>query len=86
MGGKDEDVDPLADEMRSIKEVRIALLFREKQKNRLRVSLRSKGKINIASVAEKFGGGGHFDAAGCHIENTPLAMKRLIDEARKLIK
>ena len=31
-------------------------------------SLRSKGDINVAKVAEKFGGGGHKNAAGCQVE------------------
>jgi phosphoesterase RecJ-like protein len=30
--------------------------------------LRSKGCINVARVAEKFGGGGHKNAAGCRVE------------------
>jgi phosphoesterase RecJ-like protein len=31
------------------------------------VSLRSKGKINVARVAERFGGGGHKNASGCTV-------------------
>ena len=34
-----------------------------------RISLRSKGKIDVASVAGVFGGGGHFNAAGCTIDS-----------------
>jgi bifunctional oligoribonuclease and PAP phosphatase NrnA len=30
--------------------------------------LRSKGSINVARIAERFGGGGHKNAAGCRIE------------------
>jgi bifunctional oligoribonuclease and PAP phosphatase NrnA len=33
-----------------------------------RVSLRSKGDINVAKVAERWGGGGHRNAAGLRIE------------------
>jgi phosphoesterase RecJ-like protein len=36
--------------------------------NTYRVSLRSKDGINVARVAEKFGGGGHKNAAGCRVE------------------
>ncbi|MEO0258899.1 MAG: bifunctional oligoribonuclease/PAP phosphatase NrnA [candidate division WOR-3 bacterium] len=32
-----------------------------------RISLRGKNKVNLAKVAETFGGGGHFNAAGCSI-------------------
>jgi phosphoesterase RecJ-like protein len=84
--GKDEDVDPVADEMRSIKGVRIVVFFREKDGSTLRVSLRSKGKINVAGIAEHFGGGGHFDVAGCSIPNSPKAIQKLLSMAKALLK
>ncbi|MFH1441535.1 MAG: DHH family phosphoesterase [Candidatus Omnitrophota bacterium] len=83
--GKDEDVDPVADEMRSIHEVEIAILFREKQKDEIRVSLRSKGKINVARIAESYNGGGHFDVAGCSIPNDPKSIRRLLKKAEELL-
>lgn len=86
VGGRDEDVDAVADEMRSIKDVKIAVLFREKGRGRLRVSLRSKDKINIASVAESFGGGGHFDVAGCQIPNSAKSIKELLVHSAYLLK
>ncbi len=50
------------------KEVEAVVYMREVQPNIYRVSLRSKGSINVARVAEKFGGGGHKNAAGCRVE------------------
>lgn len=47
------------------KEVEAVVYTREVGPNEYRVSLRSKGDINVAKVAEKFGGGGHKNAAGC---------------------
>lgn len=85
-GGKDEDVDPVVDEMRSIKNVQAAVFFREKKNNLLRVSMRSKGDINVAAVAEKFDGGGHFDAAGCHIPNDPRSVKKLLNLVENIVK
>ncbi len=35
-----------------------------------KVSLRSKGKVNVAKIAEIFGGGGHARAAGCTMNGT----------------
>lgn len=35
-----------------------------------KVSLRSKGKVNVAKIAELFGGGGHARAAGCTMNGT----------------
>lgn len=50
------------------KEVLAVVYMKETRTGRYRVSLRSKGDINVAKVAEKFGGGGHKNAAGCRIE------------------
>ena len=50
------------------REILAAVYMREVGENVYRVSLRSKGDINVAKVAEKFGGGGHRNAAGLRIE------------------
>ncbi len=52
----------------SAREILAAVYMREVGENTYRVSLRSKGDINVAKVAEKFGGGGHRNAAGLKIE------------------
>lgn len=83
--GKDEDVDMVADEMRSLKGVDVAVLFREKSRRLLRVSLRSKKKINVASIAERYNGGGHFDVAGCSIDNNKRSVKKFLKEVERLI-
>jgi phosphoesterase RecJ-like protein len=50
------------------REILAAVYMREIGEGKYRVSLRSKGDINVARVAEKFGGGGHRNAAGLQIE------------------
>jgi phosphoesterase RecJ-like protein len=50
------------------REVEAVVYMREVQPNTYRVSLRSKDNINVARVAERFGGGGHKNAAGCRVE------------------
>src|SRR5687767_392281 len=50
------------------REVLAVVYMREVGPDEYRVSLRSKGDINVARVAEKFGGGGHRNAAGLRIE------------------
>jgi phosphoesterase RecJ-like protein len=49
------------------KEVVATVFFKEVRPQTYRVSLRSKGDINVAKVAEQFGGGGHKNAAGCRL-------------------
>ena len=84
--GKDEDVDAVADQIRTIDDVKVVVLFREKDNNTLRISLRSKDKINVAAVAEQFNGGGHYDIAGCSIPNTKKAMRKLLKATEELFK
>jgi phosphoesterase RecJ-like protein len=50
------------------KEVRASIYIREVETGSYRVSLRSKGTINVAQVAEQFGGGGHRNAAGLRVD------------------
>ena len=71
--------------MRAIKKVDIAILFRENGKNNLRVSLRSKNNINVASIAERYGGGGHFDVAGCSIPNNRKSIEEFLKHAERLL-
>ncbi len=49
------------------REILAVVYMREVGENEYRVSLRSKGDINVAKVAEKFGGGGHRNAAGLRV-------------------
>lgn len=49
------------------REIEAVVYMREVQPDAYRVSLRSKGDINVARVAEAFGGGGHKNAAGCKV-------------------
>ncbi|MDD5584028.1 MAG: DHH family phosphoesterase [Candidatus Omnitrophica bacterium] len=85
MKGKDEDVDTVADEIRSIKGVEIAIFFREKSKRFTRVSLRSKGSINAGKLAQRYGGGGHFDVAGCLIPNNTKEMQGFLKRACDMV-
>lgn len=50
------------------REVKATVYMREIAPNKFRASLRSKGDINVARVAERFGGGGHKNASGLSIE------------------
>jgi len=68
------------------REVEAVLLMREAAPNAYRVSLRSKGDINVARVAEKFGGGGHKNAAGARVEgNWDEREKEILTELIKAV-
>ena len=66
-GAHNRDCEDALDMIMSISVVRIAFFVRVVN-GVSRVSLRSKGKIDVSVIAGEFGGGGHFNAAGCTIE------------------
>jgi len=69
-GTREEHTDGFVNYARSIRGVEVALLFREEGEETVKVSMRSKGKVNVAALAETFGGGGHHNAAGCVLKGT----------------
>jgi phosphoesterase RecJ-like protein len=80
---KEEDCEGLVNYALSMQGVEVALFFRELPDNRFRVSLRSKGKQNVATVAERFGGGGHQCASGCALDGPlSVATARILTELR----
>ena len=73
-----EDAENIVDFPRQIKGSEVALLFREDRKNLYKISLRSKGKVNVAKIAKTFGGGGHANAAGCKLTGSLREVKEKI--------
>ncbi len=64
-GGTYEDTDGLINEPLTVKEIQAVVFFKHVQGDEYRVSMRSKGAIDINAVAKTYGGGGHKNAAGC---------------------
>lgn len=60
-----KDLDGIVQQLRIIKGVEVAIFIYEVKPQEFKVSLRSKGKVNVNEVASYFGGGGHVLAAGC---------------------
>jgi bifunctional oligoribonuclease and PAP phosphatase NrnA len=80
---KEEDCEGLVNYVLSIQEVEVAVFFRELPDAKFRVSLRSKGQVNVADVAVKFGGGGHQCASGCAVDGPlPVATECVLSELR----
>ncbi len=61
----DQDADGFVNYPLSCGEVDAVAFLKESAPGVYRVSLRSKGDVNVARIAEKFAGGGHRNAAGC---------------------
>ncbi len=63
-GALEEDCEGLVNYALGIAGVEVAVFFRETLEGRVRISLRSKGAVNVSEIAERFGGGGHGCASG----------------------
>lgn len=66
---------------RSVRGVEVATQLREEGDDLWKISFRSKGKVDVSSLAMKFGGGGHRNAAGCQIQGTPEQIENELTEA-----
>ena len=80
------DSDGVTSYTRDIEGVEVGLLFKDKSKNEIKESFRSKNYVNVGYIAATFGGGGHVRASGCTIKDTiENAKKMVIDEVLKHI-
>jgi phosphoesterase RecJ-like protein len=64
----EEDCEGVVNYALSTAGVEAAVFLRELPEGRIRLSLRSKGKVNVAAISERLGGGGHENAAGCTLD------------------
>jgi bifunctional oligoribonuclease and PAP phosphatase NrnA len=66
-GGSYDDLEGLVNEPLTVKAIQAVALFKEWEPGVYRVSFRSKGDVDVRSVAQQFGGGGHKNASGCTV-------------------
>jgi bifunctional oligoribonuclease and PAP phosphatase NrnA len=74
-GATPQDTEDLVNYTLSVKGVEAGLLFMEQPRGGVKVSFRSRARIDVARLAERFGGGGHRLASGATLDTT-------LDEAR----
>jgi phosphoesterase RecJ-like protein len=83
-GGTYEDTEGLINLPLTVKEIQAVVFFKEHGPDDWRVSMRSKGTIDINAVAKQFGGGGHKNASGCgttgRIEDLKALFRQKITE------
>jgi phosphoesterase RecJ-like protein len=75
-GATAELTDGFVNYPRSISGVEVAIFFREMEAGKFKVGFRSKGKVNVAELAARFGGGGHHNAAGCVLSGELVDVRR----------
>jgi bifunctional oligoribonuclease and PAP phosphatase NrnA len=79
-GGTYDDTEGLINQPLTVKEVQAVVFFKQSEGDSYRVSMRSKGDIDIGVVAKEFGGGGHKNAAGCSATGPIEALKTMFTE------
>jgi len=77
-GAHNRDCEDALDMIMSMAIVKVAIFVRIVS-NRARISLRSKGNIDVSKIAGHFNGGGHFNAAGCSFDTND------VNEAKNIV-
>jgi len=79
-GGTYEDTEGLVNLPLTVKEIEAVVFFKQDKADQYRVSLRSKGEVDINAIAKEYGGGGHKNASGCTITGPIEELQKTIVE------
>ncbi len=77
------DTEDLINQCQRMGTVEVATLFVENEDGRVKLSLRSRGSIDVREIAQRFGGGGHTSASGAHLPGPLEDAQRVIFEQIK---
>ncbi|GLV12406.1 DHH family phosphoesterase [Alicyclobacillus hesperidum] len=80
----EDDVEGLVGFARSVETVEVGVLLRERSDGMIKASLRSKRLVDVAQIAQQFGGGGHARAAGCNLPGPLAEAKANVERAVQL--
>ncbi len=75
------DTEGLLEYLAMIEGVEIFILIKEREKEEVSISFRTKTDYDISILAREFGGGGHTKAAGCSVTGNPLHWKQTVLES-----
>lgn len=82
----EEDCEGIVNYAVSIAGVEAAVFLRELPEGRIRASLRSKGRVDVAAIAAGLGGGGHENAAGVSLDGPlPRALEEILGHLRPCV-
>ena len=80
-GATVDDTDGLVNIPLGAKDIVAVALIKKQADGGFRVSLRSKGAVNVRAVAQQWGGGGHVNASGCSLTGDQASVTRQIVDA-----
>lgn len=64
------DTDPLIDDLRVAQEADVAVLAKVMEDGEVKLSMRSRGRVDVGAIAVELGGGGHHNASGATVKGT----------------
>lgn len=73
-----DNTKPFVNEMLNIEDNIFAFAINQKEKNTYSVSIRCKDGYNACKIAEKYGGGGHIQAAGLSFTGAPIKHAKML--------
>ncbi|HEV8393971.1 MAG TPA: bifunctional oligoribonuclease/PAP phosphatase NrnA [Vicinamibacterales bacterium] len=87
-GASYDDTEGLINFPLTVKEIQAVAFFKESGPGDWRISMRSKGDVNVNTIAREFGGGGHANASGCGATGDlahlmPLFEAKLVDAVNR---
>lgn len=86
-GVTNEELDGIVEHPRSLAGTQLALFFRDLGHDKVKLSFRSTGSVDVAQFARKYGGGGHAKASGALLTGTLEQVKaRVLADAREYLK
>ncbi len=84
-GAEDDAVDEVVRLMQRIGHIRALVLFKERSDGTTKISMRSRPPIDVAMLAQRWGGGGHAQAAGATLLMSPdQAAREVLPQLRAL--
>ncbi|MBL7084864.1 MAG: bifunctional oligoribonuclease/PAP phosphatase NrnA [Candidatus Omnitrophica bacterium] len=84
--GRHEVLDKILDLAKAIDVVKVVIIFSRINNRLVKLSLRSKGPIDVQKIAKLFGGGGHKLASGCVIEGSlKEAEQKVLRQVKKAL-
>ena len=86
VGAGKEHADGFVNYARSVEGVEVGLLISETASGSCKVSLRGAGSVDVAAIAQRFGGGGHRNAAGFAMDGSYEEVRRTVADALKGIR
>ena len=79
-GATYDDTDGIINQPLTVKEIQAVVFFKQADGDEYRISMRSKGTVDVGAIAKEFGGGGHKNAAGCSASGSIDALRQTFVE------